>query len=130
MFSHVTGWSSWRWPQKGVNSTATNKSLLLKLEHLVNAPWFAILMITVCWSNWNVSLQAGTIHMTCRVISHEITLEKCICVSRTIVSTVPPSVYHIYFFVPQAPKSWSKLVNYLISWFGIVGLIDLLLIDL
>ena len=29
--------------------------------------------------------------MTCIVTSYEITLEKCICVSRTIVSTVPPS---------------------------------------
>ena len=29
--------------------------------------------------------------MTCTVICYEITLEKCICVGRTIVSTVPPS---------------------------------------
>ena len=29
--------------------------------------------------------------MTCTVIHYEITLEKCICVGRTIVSTVPPS---------------------------------------
>ena len=28
--------------------------------------------------------------MTCTVISYEITLEKCICVSRTMVSTVSP----------------------------------------
>ena len=69
MFSHVTGWSSWRWPQKGVNSTVANRSLLLKLEHLENTPWLAILMITVCWGNWNVSLHAGTTHMTCTVIS-------------------------------------------------------------
>ena len=65
--------------------------LIWKLEHLVNTLWLAILMITVCWGNWNVSPQAGTFHMTCTVISYEITLEKCICVSRTIVSTVPPS---------------------------------------
>ena len=30
--------------------------------------------------------------MTCTVICHEITLEKCICVGRTIESAVPPSV--------------------------------------
>ena len=70
IFSHITGWSSWRWPQKGVNSTVTNRSLLLKLEHLENTPWLAILMITVCWGNWNVSLHAGTTHMTCTVISY------------------------------------------------------------
>ena len=91
MFSHVTGWSSWRWPQKGVNLTVTNKSLLLKLKHLINTPWLAILMITVCLGNLNVSPQAGTTHMTYTVISYEITLEKCIWVSGTIVSTVPPS---------------------------------------
>ena len=91
MFLHVTGWSSQRWPQKGVNLTVTSGSLLLKLEHLINTPWLAILIITVCWGNWNVSPQAGTTHMTCTVISYEITLEKCICVSGTIVSTLPPS---------------------------------------
>ena len=91
MLLHVTGWSNWRWPQKGVNSTVTIGSLLLKLKHLVNISQLAILMITVCWGNWNVSPQAGTIHMACTVISYEITSEKCICVSGTIVSTVPPS---------------------------------------
>ena len=30
-------------------------------------------------------------HDQCSVICCEITLEKCICVGRTIVSTVPPS---------------------------------------
>ena len=34
--------------------------------------------------------QAETFHMTCTVLSYEVTLEKRICVSRTIVSTVPP----------------------------------------
>ena len=82
---------SWRWPQKGVNLTVKNRSLLLKLEHLVNTPWLAILMITVYWGYWNVSSQAGTTHMACTVISYEITLVKCICVSGTIVSTVPTS---------------------------------------
>ena len=51
--------------------------LIWKLEHLV--------------STWNVSPHAGTIHMTCTVIYYEITSEKCICVSRSILSTVPPS---------------------------------------
>ena len=91
MFSHVTGWLSWRWNQKGVNSSVTIRWLLWKLERLRNTPWLAILMITVCWGNWNVSPQAGTFHMTLTVISYEITWEKCICVSRAIVSTVPPS---------------------------------------
>ena len=36
-------------------------------------------------------MSAGTTHMTCTLLSYEITLEKCICVSGTIVSTVPPS---------------------------------------
>ena len=64
--------------------------LIWKLEHLVNTPQLAILlMIKVCWSNWNVSPHAGTIHMTCTVICYEITLEKCICVSRSILSSVP-----------------------------------------
>ena len=83
--------NSRRWPQKGVNLTVTNRSLLLRLEHLINKPWLAILMITVCRGNWNVSPQAGTTHMTYTVISCEITFEKCICVSGTIVTTVPPS---------------------------------------
>ena len=65
--------------------------LIWKLEHLVNTPQLAILMIKVCWGNWNVSPHAGTIHMTCTVICFEITLEKCICVSKSILSTVPPS---------------------------------------
>ena len=65
--------------------------LIWKLEHLVNTPRLAILMIKVCWGNWNVSPHAGTIHMTCTVIYYEITLEKCICVSRSILSTVPPN---------------------------------------
>ena len=69
----------------------SNQSLFLKLEHLVNTPCLAILMITVCWGNWNVSPQAETIHMTYTVISYEITLEKCLCVRWTILSTVPPS---------------------------------------
>ena len=81
MFSCVTGWSSRRWPQKGVNLTVTIRSLLLKLGHLVNTPWLAILVIKLCWGDWNVSPQAGTIHMTCTVISYEITLKKCICVN-------------------------------------------------
>ena len=42
--------------------------LIWKLEHLANTPWLATLMITVCWGNWNVSLHAGTFHMTCTVI--------------------------------------------------------------
>ena len=91
MFSHVKRWSSWSWPQKGVNLTVTIRSLLLKLEHLINTPWLAILVITICWGNWNASPYAGTIHMTCTIINYVIILEKCICVSRTIVSTVPPS---------------------------------------
>ena len=98
MFSHVTGWSNWRCPQKEVNSTVTIRSLLwsrsidlLQRSKLVNTPWLAILMITVCWGNWNVSPQAGTIHMTCTGIRYEITSQKCICVGGTIVSTVPPS---------------------------------------
>ena len=65
--------------------------LIWKLEHLVNTPQLAILMIKVCWGNWNVSPHAGTIHMTRTVICFEITLEKCICVSKSILSTVPPS---------------------------------------
>ena len=90
MFSHVTGWSSWRWPQKEVNSTVTIRWLLWKLEHLLHTPWLATLMITVCWGNWKVSPRAGTFHVTCTVINYEITLEKCIFVYRTIVGTVLP----------------------------------------
>ena len=55
-------------------------------------------MITVYWGNWNVSPQAGTTHMTCTVMSYEITLEKCICVSGTIVSTVPPGDKKLIIF--------------------------------
>ena len=62
--------------------------LIWKLEHLVNTPQLVILMIKSCWGNWNVSPHAGIIHMTCTVICFEITLEKCICVSRSILSTV------------------------------------------
>ena len=71
----------------------------LKLELLVNTPRLAVLMITVCWDNWNIRPLAGTIHMTSTVICYEITWEKCICVSRTIASTVLPM--------------WQKLM---ISW--------------
>ena len=55
--------------------------LIWKLEHLANTPWLATLMITVCWGNWNVSLHAGTFHMTWQSYA-EITLEKCICVGK------------------------------------------------
>ena len=71
--------------------------LIWKLEHLVNTPQLAILMIKVCWGNWNVSSHAGTIHMTRTVICFEITLEKCICVSKSILSTVPPSNKNQWF---------------------------------
>ena len=46
-------------PQKGANSTVTIAWLIWKLKHLVITPWLAILMITVCWGNWNVSPHAG-----------------------------------------------------------------------
>ena len=69
--------------------TVTIRWLIWKLEHLVNTPWLAILMITVFWGNWNVSPHAEI--STWPVICYEIILEKCICVSGTIVSTVPPS---------------------------------------
>ena len=36
--------------------------------------------------------------MTCIVICYEVTLEKCICVSRTIVCTVPPSDISDFLF--------------------------------
>ena len=65
--------------------------LIWKLEHMVNTPQLAILVIKVFWGNWNVSPHARTIHMTCTVTYYEITLEKCICVSRSILSTVSPS---------------------------------------
>ena len=47
--------------------TVTIRWLIWKLEHLVNTPWLAILMITVFWGNWNVSPHAGAFHMTCTV---------------------------------------------------------------
>ena len=80
--------------------TVTIRWLIWKLEHLVNTPWLAILMITVCWGNWNVSPHAGTFHLTCTVMCYEITLEKCICVGRTIVNTVPPRDKNKWFSVP------------------------------
>ena len=63
---------------------ASKKSELLcnnwvtKLETwaLVNIPRFAMLIITVCWGNWNVSPHAGTFHMTCTVIYYEISFKK------------------------------------------------------
>ena len=78
-----------------------------KLEHLVNTPWLAILMITVCWGNWNVSPHAGTFHLTCTVMCYEITLEKCMCVGRTIVNTVPPRDKSKWF--PVSMNIWEKL---------------------
>ena len=80
--------------------------LIWKLEHLANTPQLAILMIKVCWGNWNVSPHAGIIHMTCTVICFEITLEKCICVSRSILSTVPPSNKNQWF-----PGNWPFFCN-------------------
>ena len=38
---------------------------------------------------------------------YEITLEKCICVARTIVSTVPPSDKNQQF--PVSMNFWEKL---------------------
>ena len=87
-----------------------NRWLIWKLEHLVNAPWLAILMITVCRGNWNVSPQeplAGTFHITYTVMCYEVALEKCICASRSIVNTVPPGDKNKWF--PISMNIWEKL---------------------
>ena len=89
---------------KRMNSTVRIRWLVWKLEHLVNTPWLAILMITVCWGNWN---DAGTFPLTCIVKFYEITLEKCIYVGRTIVNTVPPRDKNKLFSVSM--NIWEKL---------------------
>ena len=91
--------------------TVTLRWQIWKLEHLVNTPWLAILMITVCWGNWNVSPHAGTFHLTCTVMCYEITLEKCMCVGRTIVNTVPPRDKSKWF--PVSMNIWEKLWWYM-----------------
>ena len=85
--------------------------LIWKLEHMVNTPQLAILVIKVCWGNWNVSPHARTIHMTCTVIYYEITLEKCICVSRSILRTVSPSKK-----INVIPKAWMFGRSYGGNW--------------
>ena len=109
VFSHVTGWPSWSIiasirSELHCNNQVTNLNLS---EHLVNTPQLAVLMIKVCWGNWNVSLHAGTFHMTCTVICYEITLKKCTCVSRSILSTVPPSNKNKWF--PVSMNIWVEL---------------------
>ena len=95
----------WLWER--LNSIVRIRWLIWKLEHLVNTPWLAVLMITVCWGNWNVSLHAGTFHLTCTVKCYKITIEKCICVGRTIVNTVPPRDKNKWFSVSM--NIWEKL---------------------
>ena len=41
-----------------MNLIVTIRRPIWKLKHLVNAPRLVILMITVCWCNWNVSPHA------------------------------------------------------------------------
>ena len=45
--------------------------------------------------------------MTCTVTCCEITVEKCICVSRTTVSTVPPGDKNQRF--PVSMNVWERL---------------------
>ena len=87
--------------------TVTIRWLIWKLEHLVNTSWLAILMITVCWGNLNVIPHAGTFHLTCTIKCYEITLEKCICVGRTIVNTVQPRDKNEWF--PVSTNIWEKM---------------------
>ena len=65
--------------------------LIWKLEHLVNTPQLAILLIKVCWGNWNVSPHAGTIHMTCTVICCKLSFTDKIRFEFLISSIVWPS---------------------------------------
>ena len=92
---------------KGLNSTVRIRWLIWKLEHLVNTPWLAVLMITVCWGNLNVIPHAGTFHLTFTIKCYEITFEKCICVGRTIVNIVPPRDKNGWFSVNM--NIWEKL---------------------
>ena len=109
----------WLWER--LKSIVRIRWLIWKLEHLVNTPWLAVLMITVCWGNLNFIPHAGTSHLTCTIKCYEITLEKCTCVGRTIiVNIVPPRDKNKWFPVSMniCEKLWWEMILLLLGCIG------------